>query len=75
MDEPETTEFACVGGPQQIATAMVWKRLDGNFDSYYFCCETCGACSRPTTNPEYALEEAIHHVTNHPITPEEHHNG
>ena len=54
--------------------AHVFRTWDGTF---YFCCETCGACGKHWHGADYALVQAAWHVANtdHTKYLEDHHGS
>lgn len=42
-------------------------------ETFYFCCDTCGACGRRWLSHDRALDEAVWHVLNSPQHQEDHH--
>lgn len=71
MEADETTEFAGTRSVVTGAVAMTYRTPappGSDYDAtYYFCCQTCGHCSRRSVGSQPIIEAMVEHVATHPI--------
>ena len=65
-----TRLFGRVASKSRGALANVYEAIhagdDGGAYTYYFCCETCGACGKHRRGYGHASQDASDHMQFHP---------